>query len=85
MKKFLGGFLVGILFTFASLMGYGFYQKTEYAMVRRCMKLYLSNGGEEYLSSQPQIVDMMKKEGFANIRDAVQNRCEFWIKNGQRF
>lgn len=81
--KFFGGLFVGVFLTIAGLTVTAMYLRSPSAQVKRCMALYEPTFG--FLSEDENIQAKMKEEGFVNIQDIVRNRCEKFIRNGQKF
>lgn len=53
--------------------------------LQRCEDSFLDNPDSADLANNPEIKKQMAKEGFNSFKDMVDDRCKFWIKNGQRF
>ncbi len=81
--KFFMGLLSGIALTVLFFVGTAAYLRSPRGHVQRCMALY--SPSFEYMSKDVQIQEMMRREGFDSIEEAVRNRCEYWVRNGQKF
>ena len=83
MKKFIFGTVFGVLLVFAGLFSMVMYIKSPHAELNRCMNLYLEHSDD--LRKDPTVLDIMKQRGFNSYEDLVKDRCQTWIKNGQKF
>ena len=83
MLKFLLGILTGVVLVFGGLYGTFRYMQSSHGQLNRCMNLYLENSDD--LRKDPSVLEAMQQGGFQTFEDIIKDRCQHWIKNGQKF
>lgn len=57
------------------------YRHSRYGQVNACVNLYMGSVD----TNDPDIQEAIKKEGFKNVKELIEDRCEYWVRTGQIF